>query len=324
MPNGATSVRLASLDSLRGVAILAVVVSHCLGTVRLGEGLDPAVVQLGRGGVTLFFLLSGYLIFHNLQRQSFGTFLCRRFFKVMPSYWCNIAVILAADLCLDNVAHHPVGSYLAGVFAVSDLLGIEAVSGVFWTLLIEIKFYIFIALQFALFRGRYTHGVLAALLLAEAMTWAVRGHGSLTLAYFPVFYLGIEISQADAAGWNRRAMLRLAVVTTALAASLALFLDQHQLGSAAYLVASVLSFVVVLRKSLSHRLAGFLGVTSYSNYLYHSLIAGLLFSWFGNQQHALAAGAILALALVTTTAFGAALYGLVEVPMVRLGRRLTE
>ncbi len=315
--------RLASLDSLRGAAILAVLCSHFLGAVGLGRGFDDAVVDLGRGGVTLFFLLSGYLIFRNVQVQPASTFLWRRFFKVMPAYWLNIAVILVADLLDAGAAHFPARSYLACFFAMSDLLGVQAVSGVFWTLLIEIKFYAFIAIQYRVLGRRHLHAVLAALLLLELAFRADRGHGSLTLAYFPVFYLGIEISLAEAAGWHPRAMRRLAAVALLLAGSLYLCLDQHRLGAAGYLLASAAVFVVALRGRLSNRLAGFMGLTSYSNYLYHSIVAGVVFAWLGTGRGPVASLAVLAAALLAATAAATALYRLVEVPMVGLGRRLT-
>ena len=59
---------LAALDALRGIAIVLVVVGHYL-TDRVvggtfGEILRPCAV----GGVTLFFILSGFLIGRNLSR----------------------------------------------------------------------------------------------------------------------------------------------------------------------------------------------------------------------------------------------------------------
>ncbi len=319
----AAAERLASLDSLRGAAILAVLCSHFLGVLHFGQEIDDAIVDLGRGGVTLFFLLSGYLIFRNVQVQPLGTFLCRRFFKVMPAYWLNIAIILVADLSLAGAAHFSARSYLASTFAVSDLLGVEAVSGVFWTLLIEIKFYAFIAIQYAVFGRRHLHLVFALLLLFEMAVWAHRGHGSLTLSYFPVFYLGIEISLAEAEGWSSRAVLRLTAVALLLAGSLYLCLDQHQLGAAACLLAGAGVFVVALRAGISNRLAGFMGVTSYSNYLYHSIIAGSLFAMFGAGRGTGAFLPALVAVFIATTVAATLSYRLVEVPMVNLGRRLT-
>lgn len=313
--------RIGSLDTLRGVAIIAVLCSHLLGTLKFGDAADEALIGFGRGGVTLFFLLSGYLIFRNVQVQSFSTFLSRRFFKLMPAYWLNIIVILLADLTIGTFTHFPAKSYVAGLLAVTDVLGIQAVSGVFWTLLIEIKFYIFIAIQYALLGRRHLRSIFAALVTFAVLVAAVRGRGSQLLAYFPVFYLGIEIRLAEEERWSRPALLRLGAVMTALAASLLFCLDQLQLASSAYLVASTFLFVIALRYDISNRLIGFLGKTSYSNYLFHSLAAGSVFSIFGMHQGLAAISEIVG-AFLAASAVAVVLYHAVEVPMVDLGRCL--
>lgn len=314
--------RMLSLDTVRGAAIIAVLCSHFLGTIRFGDDVDHALIVLGRGGVTLFFLLSGYLIFRNVQTQPIATFIGRRFFKVMPSYWLNIIVILIADLSIDNFTHFPLRSYLASLLAVSDLLGVEPVSGVFWTLLIEIKFYVFIAIQYALFGRRYIHIILVALVMFAVIAWAIRGHGSQLLAYFPVFYLGIEIRLAEEDHWDLQALVRLAAVMVLLAGSLYLCLDQYKLGSAGYLVASSIVFVIALRNNISNRLISILGVTSYSNYLFHAIAGGFVFAMLGYRQ-GLAEIFGVAAAAIVATATAVVLYRVVEVPMVNLGRRLT-
>ena len=202
------------------------------------------------------------------------------------------------------------------------MLGIQAVSGVFWTLLIEIKFYVFIAIQYALLGRRHMHAILVGLVLFEVIAWTIRGHGSLTLAYFPVFYLGIEIALAEESEWNRCALLRLAAVTLLLSGSLCLCLDQQNYSAAGYLVGGAVLFVVILRSNFSNRLASFIGVTSYSNYLYHPIIAGGVFAMVTPRPGSTSIAAVV-VAFVAATAIAAAFYGLIEAPMVRLGRRLT-
>ena len=312
-----STTRSGSLDSLRGVAIGAVVCSHGLAGVGIGADPDSAVMALGRGGVTLFFLLSGYLIFRSVERERLPVFLSRRFFKVLPSYWLAILVILALDLTLPAAEHFGWKAYVADALAFADLLGTGDVSGVFWTLLIEIKFYAFIALQYAVLGRRHMHLVLAGLLALEAVAWAVRGHGSMTLAYFPVFYLGIELALAEEAGWTRAAPVRVAVVTGVLALSLVVFLDRMNLWSAGYLVGSAALFIGAVRAGARNRLLVFLGITSYSTYLYHSLIMGAVFAVAGLPPAAMfATGALVAVAA------GAVLTAAVEKPFVRLGRLL--
>jgi len=73
---GPAPARLAPLDALRGLAIAMVVVSHIVGERLPAAGLDLGNNGLGTAGVLLFFLLSGYLIQGNLERQPLPVF-CR-------------------------------------------------------------------------------------------------------------------------------------------------------------------------------------------------------------------------------------------------------
>ncbi|HEY1798259.1 MAG TPA: acyltransferase family protein [Stellaceae bacterium] len=72
--------RVEALDSLRGIAILMVLASHLLPPALRLPAVPPALEGIGRGGVILFFLLSGYLICGNVRRQPMPVFLRRRLF----------------------------------------------------------------------------------------------------------------------------------------------------------------------------------------------------------------------------------------------------
>ncbi len=283
---------------------------------------ESSVVALGRGGVTLFFLLSGYLIFKSVEAEPGPVFALRRFFKVMPSYWLNILVILALDLALTTFPHMGWASYAADAAVLTDILGTAPVSGVFWTLFVEIKFYFFILLQYALLGRRFSLVVVVGLLVIEGAVWLWRGHGSTTLAYFPVFYIGIELALAESAQWSRVHILRVVGLTAVLAASLVLFLDRLKWASAGYLIASVCLFMAFTGWRARNRPLIFLGVTSYSTYLYHSLVMTWVFETFPSMRSTPLGFFVLVGTMALAVAVGAVMYRLVEVPMVRLGRRL--
>lgn len=296
--------------------------AHALAGLGYSQHPQDGIIALGRGGVTLFFLLSGYLIFQSVQREPAAIFALRRFFKVMPSYWINILVILALDLALTHFAHVSWKSYASDATVLTDILGLPPTSGVFWTLFIEIKFYVFALIQYALLGSRYNLVVAAALLAVEGAVWTWRGHGSTTLAYFPVFYLGIEIALAEANEWSRVHIARVIGTTLALAASLYLFLDRLKVASAAYLVTAAILFVVAQRFRFNSRVFVFLGVTSYSAYLYHSLVMGWLIETFPVNRASPAIFMLLVGVFAAAVVVGALMCRLVEVPLVRLGRRL--
>jgi peptidoglycan/LPS O-acetylase OafA/YrhL len=162
----ATHRRLPALDGLRGVAILAVLVFH--GTLYARE-LRPtvptavhevdALALLGHNGVTLFFVLSGFLITGILMDASpkpageyYGHFYARRARRILPTY----AVALALAFVILPLAFPdrpqfavPPGS---GVWAVTFLanfaLGrwgwtaLPMILGPIWSLAVEEQFYL--------------------------------------------------------------------------------------------------------------------------------------------------------------------------------------
>jgi peptidoglycan/LPS O-acetylase OafA/YrhL len=90
-----------SIDGLRGLSIVFVIFSHA-------AGMLPAIfrhgTQLGPAGVTIFFVISGYLITSKLLAEkarsgkiSLRNFILGRIFRLMPASMCLIvtAVILS-------------------------------------------------------------------------------------------------------------------------------------------------------------------------------------------------------------------------------------
>ena len=141
-----TPARNRGLDGLRGVAVLLVVGSH-LSAGRLPYG--------GMAGVTLFFVLSGYLITGLLLRETevSGTvdiraFYARRALRLLPA----LVVVLAATplvlLVLDDrrVGLHLLGASMASLFYVADVVRASGdhmvVLGHTWSLAVEEQFYL--------------------------------------------------------------------------------------------------------------------------------------------------------------------------------------
>lgn len=187
--------RIPSLDVLRGIAILTVVFGHFIpARIALGQAAYH-VSSLGRGGVLLFFLLSGYLVFRNIEKQDPLTFISRRLFKIFPAYWVNVVVIALFSLMAGHQAFS-LATVLGNFFMVQDVFRMESLNGVYWTLLIEVKFYLFLACQHFLLRDRGPLAVLAGLVCTNIVVWLLRGHASLLLTFFPVFYVGIHFPRA--------------------------------------------------------------------------------------------------------------------------------
>ena len=180
--------RLAGIEGLRGLAASSIVVYHVWlygsstrAPVDFGA-LDKVFVNL-RAGVTLFFVLSGFLLFlpyaaaalRNLPAPSVRKYLRNRALRILPAYWAILLVValvlqpallrapvqLGANLLfLQNYVPNYVG-YVSG-------LGIVPA----WSLAIEVVFYLALpALGLAAIRlaGR-TGSVAAALAPVVFMT----------------------------------------------------------------------------------------------------------------------------------------------------------
>jgi peptidoglycan/LPS O-acetylase OafA/YrhL len=98
--------RIPSLDGLRGIAILMVLLAH--GKYQLPTFLNPVVRFAGNGslGVKLFFVLSGYLIYHLSAKETntFGTFNWKQFYirralRIFPCLYFYILVLLMLKGC---------------------------------------------------------------------------------------------------------------------------------------------------------------------------------------------------------------------------------
>lgn len=169
--------RVDGLQMLRGVAAVMVAGFH-IHAGAVGQGMDPGwFVYLSAGdiGVDIFFVLSGFVIFHSALAapgRGAGSFLTQRFLRIVPPYW--LALLVGLLLATLHGIHRGDWTRLpdAGSLAVSVLLlpfpgHFLAVA---WTLAIEWMFYLLFALTF------FRKGAGAALLMLAV--WSVLGQAA--------------------------------------------------------------------------------------------------------------------------------------------------
>ena len=91
-PGVAFDPRRNSLNLLRLVFALLVIVAHSYYTGGFGHGPTPAGNNLGGWAVIGFFVVSGYLITGSRLGNSFGSYLARRAARIYPGFWVNLIV----------------------------------------------------------------------------------------------------------------------------------------------------------------------------------------------------------------------------------------
>lgn len=184
--------RLAHLDGMRGLAILLVVGYHAFArwpeAMPYGSALaDLPPFRFGWLGVNLFFLISGYVIAMTLERcASPREFALRRWSRLFPAMLvCSLAVFATAPLLPDRPAGRPdwpcllPGLTFTEPFWWSKALGIPvaALEGAFWSLFVEVKFYLIAAGVFYGLGRRWLLPILIAAWLAAAAVHALPGSG---------------------------------------------------------------------------------------------------------------------------------------------------
>jgi len=205
-----------SLDAARGLAALWVFLYH----IRLG--IEPGVFRqfanAGFLGVPAFFVISGYCMMATSRRmlasrQSAGRFLRRRLRRILPPFWASILVVLAVPFLgaailagLGGAFHWPAPrwrqfSALDWVELATLTKGLwvtggahkpySAVNPVYWTLSIELQFYLVMTVALA-FRRRFD-AILLAVTAGCWGTWLAIGPFAPGIfpEYWPMFALGL-------------------------------------------------------------------------------------------------------------------------------------
>src|SRR5919199_2802289 len=149
--------RLLFLDFIRGIAALSVFFQHAC------EGLWPEFwsfshnsFNLGKFGVVIFFLVSGFIIPFSLERGgSARKFWMGRFFRLYPLYWTSLVcivtlAILGSPSVPENFRTNLVPNFLVNLTMFQDFVGVPPALGVYETLTLELVFYIACTILFLL------------------------------------------------------------------------------------------------------------------------------------------------------------------------------
>jgi peptidoglycan/LPS O-acetylase OafA/YrhL len=140
------SSRLDFLDALRGIAAMLVVIQHVGERYVAGiPGFAENWFNFGRFGVTIFFLVSGFVIPYAFEKENaVKSFWIKRFLRLYPLYWLSLGLTLIFHIEPADFlqSHHMARDALVNVTMLQGFVGIPNVSNPFWTLFIEMAFYI--------------------------------------------------------------------------------------------------------------------------------------------------------------------------------------
>lgn len=312
------------IDVLRGISILLVLIHHFnipyklhdtfLGVQVFGESLSTLVARNGNYGVTMFFVISGFLITqHTLQRSGalakirLKDFYVRRIARIMPCLALLVAMVTVLG-CLGlkpfiNQAPNGVevsyGLTVLSAFSFwMNLLIIEYgwvnyALGVLWSLSVEEVFYLaFPLLCYGLARGKgFIFFLLAVIAYAPYFRWTHFGEesGAYLYHYFSSFD-GIAIGCLTALyAQNFKGAIKnqnLAIAVTALLmGTLYFYAPIKEVSTWGISVFALLTAVLIFcfaqnsqteAHSRGTRALVWIGQRSYEMYLFHLIILGLM------------------------------------------------
>jgi len=161
-----TSARYNELDALRGIAALIVIFFHFV----LYADLYGSIFILGTTGVDLFFMISGFVMLLSIQKITAAKqFVVSRFSRLYPTYWTAVTFtfILIVLECIFRLNKNPydIIKYLSNMTMFQYYLSIPDLDGPYWTMIIEMLFYVLIILlyQFKALKYLIPGGILCSI-----------------------------------------------------------------------------------------------------------------------------------------------------------------
>ncbi|KQM78403.1 acyltransferase [Xylophilus sp. Leaf220] len=347
-------------DQLRSLAAVAVIVYHLFGGFwawreTVGRFVAappmeavptrlPALVDLfafGPFGVSIFFLVSGFVIPMSLERLRPGPFLAARVLRIYPTYLACLAIGLAAVWASSLYWGRPFAPDGAAVAAnallVHTVTGVPTLDPVNWTLAIELKFYLAMALLAACTpRGRAWPLLLAGVAvlglnlaaprlgMAGGLDWRALAAELCFVPYMMVgtlFYYHLRGWIAGrtlvAAGAGLLALVLLAWARSAKAEQVPMVSDVYVLNVAVF--ATAYAYRAHFRP---HPLIDFLARISFPLYAVHCLFGFALLRYLADTGMPPWAALGFSLALIVGLAY--AVHRGVELPSMRAGKALSR
>jgi peptidoglycan/LPS O-acetylase OafA/YrhL len=344
--------RLNGLDLLRALACCLVFYTHVATWYRykrdpmpVSDAIDEYVIgplhlnkELGFVGVSLFFLISGFVMAHVATRERTGEFAVKRALRIFPAL--IVAVVLAwglVNLGLYAVPGNPessgVGDLLSNMFLVNFFVdGYTPLVGVAWTLVTQLAIYTMIGALLLVFRRAPWIAIAVQITVCSVILSIMPNYTGLaasSIANIGAFGTAIVLGEVIWLVWKRRAPLWAGFLLGA--ACWLVFTWGDSLGYGRYDDAYVLTLTlsalaVVLAVSAGTRiprirLVTYLSSRSYAVYLVHQTVAFTLLAQLWPDLPSIVAVSVSIAAVLLVAEL---IHRLVERPLATVASSLTR
>lgn len=288
------------LDDLRGIAILTVVFYHYFFVYFKNIDITNSFIieykifnnylNLGAYGVSLFFIVSGFVIPMSLKGKSRNTtiynFFIRRFFRLYPTYWFSIILISSLVFLYKDSNAYTIKQIIINFTMLQDIFRVQNIDGVFWTLLIELKFYILTGFLFYI--GYLNKINIIIIFFIISMVTLILGYydgsrsfGNTLFSYLMLMYLGTSFYYYYILKINKYTLIY-SILLVLLYFSINHLLQKNneygfRIGYSSGTIFAIFTFIVCFNYKVKLSiLTTFFGNISYSFYLLHQVIGYLI------------------------------------------------
>jgi peptidoglycan/LPS O-acetylase OafA/YrhL len=301
--NDTVSVRYITIDALRGIAASIVVFFHLYGAIKPSisswlPSIIGAILSYGYIGVSVFFVISGFVIAHTIRESAItisyiGNFALRRSIRLDPPYWVSIVTAISltylSTVIFPDIHRSPPqpGQVISHIFYLQNILGYGDIVAVYWTLCFEVQFYLFFICSLGLFQQFslkmasskidsikiqaaifYILGLISILTRFEYIYIPIPG---IFIEYWYQFYLGV-ITYWCVSGQFSQKNFWLFLLTVLLFN----IIEGYSASSLTALFTSLFIYILGIRNQLTNIFSNFtaqyLGKISYSLYLMHPIV----------------------------------------------------
>jgi len=331
--NQALPPRLNNFDALRLLAAFSVLISHQYALSGLSEPVVFGSTSLGHFGVLIFFSISGFLVSKSWRQDPhLGRFLAKRFLRIWPGLAmftvlaaCVVGPMVSTLPWRDYFSHaefyeffktlklFTIRQFLPGVFESNVWPG--AVNGSLWTIPIEVRCYLTLALIGVVGLMRAPHAIALGAGALAIYHFLVAPNPANHQFHFGLYFFVGVCCELFKTHWQDRVVPSTAVIC-ALAGALFL-LDARPL--VPLLLVTYLSIVIGSRSTPLLRRAGRFGDISYGVYVYAFGVQQTVM-WLLGKDFPFLAG--LLMTAVITAVCALLSWHLVESPALRLKPRL--
>lgn len=201
---------ISSITLLRAIAAMLVCLTH----INVLNGVNVSkyvalIINNGGEGITIFFVISGFIIPYSLyvknyRLDGFWRFLWKRSIRIDPPYWATIVLTIFVMYIPFNLK----SLVLNMAYLVPFFKGVSWYNHIFWTLSIEFQFYLLLGIFYPLLMRFNPYLTIACLLSAGILCIALNVNmDGIIFTYLYDFVIGIILFLGYIGKISRRNLL---------------------------------------------------------------------------------------------------------------------